>query len=176
MTTLLWHPQNGTGTSRYKSTVITVKLKWLNKARNRLMNPQLQTLKSWQRPIQAKILTRSCATTWWTRDKLPQSWLCFGLSDVSLHQHSGIFPTYSSLYFSFFCLPFFFSFKHLVAQETQWAQIQSNMHPLEVKCNSKSESSVPKMFTIIQLVQALLVFISLHFYLTKKIVHHKTIY
>lgn len=65
-------------------------------------------------------------------------------------------------------LPFLFSFKHLVTQEIQRREMQSNMHSLEVKRNSISENSVSKIFTIIQLVQALSFYLFLSIFILPK--------
>lgn len=144
MTTLQWHPLDGAGASKRKSTEITMKLKWLNKDRNRLRNPPPQTLISHYRLKQENPNQELCndmTNTW----QLSQLWLYIGLSDNSRHQHGGIFPSYRSLYLpSNFCFPFFLAFKHLAAQETQQKEIQY-------------------------------IFVFLHFYLTEKVVHHRTI-
>lgn len=118
-TTLQWHPLDGTRASKYKSTDLAMKLKWLNTGRKRLRNPPLQTLIILYRLIQDnpnQYLCNNMTNTW----QLSQLWLHFGLSDNSGHQYRGILPSYPSLYLSpNFCFPFFLALKHLTAQETQ---------------------------------------------------------
>lgn len=114
---------------RYESTVITVKLKWLNKARNRLRNPQLQTRKSWWRPIQDNPNQELCndmTNTWQTVSAMTLLWTvrCFSAS-TQWYFPRLLFPVFFLLFF-FFCLPLFLTFKHLAAQEIQWTEIQSN--------------------------------------------------